>query len=368
MGLIRLLLACGVVLSHTSTIMGYSPLAGNLAVQCFYIISGFYMAMVLTEKYNVPGANYEFYTNRALKIYPTYWLNLVLLIIWNLIVHQLHYPSTFDFYTIYAHPSLGSMIYFILSNLLILGLDWTFLLGINKSGNLYFTSDFNQTQPSVYNFAFNSIAWTVGVELAFYLIAPWLNKRNTYLLIAFFVLSLALRIVLAFYYHDHAPWNYMFFPTQLMFFIAGIFSYRGYVKYVKGKVDNRFLYTAFSIFLTIILLYYQFFQETYTKQIVLFLSVIVFMPLTFELTKKSKTDRFLGNLSYPVYISQALIIRFVSVRRFPKLIDSGFTALVLVLIMALVITVLLINPIEKYKAKKIAMYKKHTLLPESKPA
>jgi peptidoglycan/LPS O-acetylase OafA/YrhL len=368
MGLIRFLLACGVVLSHTSTIMGYSPLAGNLAVQCFYIISGFYMAMVLTEKYNEPGAKYEFYTNRALKIYPTYWLNLVLLVVWNIIVWRLHYPSTFDFYTKYAHPSLASIIYFALSNLLILGLDWTFLFGINKGGDLYFTSDFNKTRPSVYNFAFNSIACTVGVELAFYVIAPWLNKRSVYTLLALFVASLALRLLLAVFYKDHAPWNYMFFPTQLVFFIAGIFSYRGYIKFIKGQTGTLLLSVAAALLVIVVLLYYQFFQETYTKQIVLFLCVTLFMPFTFELTKKSRVDRFLGNLSYPVYISQALIIRLVSARRFPKIIDVGFTALILVLIMALLINILLINPIEKYKAQRVALYKKARLLVGSKLA
>src|ERR1700761_979235 len=105
MGLIRFLLACGVVLCHTSAIMGYTPLSGALAVQCFFIISGFYMAMVLAEKYNGKGSTYLFYTNRALKIYPIYWVCLILLIIWSLVVYNFHYGGTLDFYTKYAHPS-----------------------------------------------------------------------------------------------------------------------------------------------------------------------------------------------------------------------------------------------------------------------
>jgi peptidoglycan/LPS O-acetylase OafA/YrhL len=353
MGLIRFLLACAVVLCHTSTILGYSPVSGNLAVQCFYIISGFYMAMVLTEKYNKPGANYQFYINRALKIYPTYWLILILLIIWSFIVYHLHYPSTLDYYTIYAKPNTLSLTLLALANLLIIGLDWTFLFGINKKGRLFFTNDFNKTKPTVYNFAFNSIAWTVGVELVFYIIAPWLNKRTFFVLIILFLASMGLRIALAYQYSDRNPWNYMFFPTQLMFFIGGIFSYRIYIKYIKEKSNKILQYILYALFICLVLFYYQFFKESYTKQTILFLSVIAFLPFSFEATKRSKIDRFLGNLSYPIYISQSLIIRIVSAKKFPKLIDVGFTSLIIVIILALLVNLLLVEPIERYKAQRI---------------
>src|ERR1700748_2932339 len=198
MGLIRFLLACGVVLCHTSTIGGYSPLSSDLAVQCFYIISGYYMAMILTEKYVGKGSRYLFYTNHALKIYPVYWINLVLLIIFNAIVFVWHYPNTFDFYFKYQQPSWWSLCYLVITNLIIIGLDWTFLFGINKSGNLFLTQNFNSHLPAVYNYAFNGIAWTVGVELLFYVIVPWLNKQKWKLLVVFLLASLALRLMFAY--------------------------------------------------------------------------------------------------------------------------------------------------------------------------
>src|ERR1700744_1283239 len=137
MGLLRFILACGVVLNHTSTIEGYTPVSGALAVQCFYIISGYYMAMILTTKYVGKGSRYLFYSNRAAKIYPVYWLNLVILVVLNLVVLHLGYPGTFDFYLKYQPPSFGVLVYLLIANLIIIGLDWTFLFGINKNGNLF---------------------------------------------------------------------------------------------------------------------------------------------------------------------------------------------------------------------------------------
>lgn len=352
MGLIRFLLACGVVLCHTSAIMGYSPLSGNLAVQVFYIISGFYMAMVLTEKYVGKGSTYLFYTNRALKIYPPYLVILFLLLIWSVIVFKLHYPGTIDYYTKYASPSFLTMVYLVVVNLLILGLETLFLFGINKNGNLYFTHDFNQAKPNVYYFALNPIAWTVGIELLFYLIAPWLVRRKWFILLGIFLLSLSLRVFLAIVFFDAAPWNYMFFPTQLMFFIVGIFSYRLYVWVKKYRIKKSVQWLYYAFFVGIILFYYQYFQESYIKNVALFTATVIFIPFAFELTKKSRIDRFLGNLSYPIYISQFLIIKIVSIKIFPKIIDLGFTALVLIIITAFILDRIIGTSIERYRNKR----------------
>ena len=52
MGTIRFLLAVSVVVFHAKRpLLGLTLVEGTVAVQLFFIISGFYMALVLTEKY-----------------------------------------------------------------------------------------------------------------------------------------------------------------------------------------------------------------------------------------------------------------------------------------------------------------------------
>jgi peptidoglycan/LPS O-acetylase OafA/YrhL len=162
MGFVRFLLACIIVLCHTSTILGYKALPSDIAVQTFFVISGFYMSLVLNEKYP-KSTNSLFFKNRALKIYPVYWLILVLLIVWGLLVNHLGYPGTIRFYETAAPLSITTWLYFIITNLFILGLDYSFVLGI-KQGQLYPTPNYGLSNPNVYQFAFNSIGWTVGVE------------------------------------------------------------------------------------------------------------------------------------------------------------------------------------------------------------
>jgi len=49
----------------------------DIAVQSFYVISGFYMALVLNEKYG-PGSYWLFVSNRLLRLWPAYFVVLVL--------------------------------------------------------------------------------------------------------------------------------------------------------------------------------------------------------------------------------------------------------------------------------------------------
>src|SRR5262245_24984807 len=80
MGTIRLLLALSVVLNHSEPLplTGNELVGGKVAVQCFFIISGFYMAMILNNGYtHLPN----FYFNRFIRIFPTYWLVLALTLI-----------------------------------------------------------------------------------------------------------------------------------------------------------------------------------------------------------------------------------------------------------------------------------------------
>ncbi len=73
MGIVRTLLASAVVLVHSGSFFLYNITGGGqVAVQMFYIVSGFYMALVLTEKY--AEAPVDFYVNRALRLFPTYWV------------------------------------------------------------------------------------------------------------------------------------------------------------------------------------------------------------------------------------------------------------------------------------------------------
>ena len=51
MGVLRLILAIAVFAGHTGNSFHYYLTEGSVAVQCFFIISGFSISLVLNEKY-----------------------------------------------------------------------------------------------------------------------------------------------------------------------------------------------------------------------------------------------------------------------------------------------------------------------------
>jgi peptidoglycan/LPS O-acetylase OafA/YrhL len=79
MGLIRFLLAMAVVAAHSAPILGLTLVGGKIAVQSFFVISGFYISLILNEKYPAgTRGTLLFYGNRFLRIYPIYWAVLLL--------------------------------------------------------------------------------------------------------------------------------------------------------------------------------------------------------------------------------------------------------------------------------------------------
>ena len=73
MGTLRFILALSVAYGHAGDFLGFPLIPGDTAVQSFYAVSGFYMALVLNEKYRPGSSTYSlFISNRFLRLFPVY--------------------------------------------------------------------------------------------------------------------------------------------------------------------------------------------------------------------------------------------------------------------------------------------------------
>lgn len=349
MGLIRLLLAISVISLHASPIFGLNFIQGQLAVEVFFMISGFYMALILSEKYT---NNKTFIINRFLKIFPTYWIVLILCLIYQLINLFFHSNPQDIFGVFQYHLQPISFILLLIPNLFIFGLDWTLFFGLNpQTGLLFFTPNFRLFKPELYNFTLIPQAWTLSLELVFYLLAPFLNKLKTKYLLLIMSLSLGLRFFLYSRGLNHDPWNYRFFPTELLFFLAGILMYRIY-RYAKAKPYQKLSIYSFIFYLSF-LVFYQFLPYERTKQIILFIFSFVFIPFIFNLFKNNKIDRFIGELSFPVYISHFLIIDTLT--HFTTLNHQylGLVTAIISIIFSIFLIKLIIHPIDSFRQSRL---------------
>jgi len=317
MGLLRLLLALAVVLTHAGPIYGIRMTGGVASVQTFFMISGFYMALVLSTKYTGPGAIRVFYANRILKIFPLYWVVLLISALYYGIFAILpDHPlaATMGNYnnplTVAGVP-LGAVIASAASQVFIFGQDLMMFLGISD-GHLAFTHSFGESKPQLWTTLLVPQAWSLGLELDFYLLAPALILLRTRYLFAVMLASLAVR---AYVYHQlrwaDDPWTYRFFPSELALFVAGMISYRLYEHFRErlfrptGIIGARIVATG-AVASTVL---YSFIPLSSDLLETLFLlQVFVSLPPMMVVSSLSRLDRDIGELSYGIYIVHFLVL------------------------------------------------------------
>jgi len=356
MGLIRFFLAISVVLAHSGSIFGFSFVGGRAAVQAFYIISGFYMTLILKEKYIGVNSSYKlFISNRLLRLYPIYWVVFILSVLISIYFFYFNESSetSIRFYVdYYSTMSVGSLLFLVFSNIFLLFQDLVMFLGLDtSSGNLFFTPDFRETNPMLYKFLFIPQAWTIGVEIMFYLIAPFLIKRKVKTIIVLIVFSFLLRIVLSYFGLKNDPWSYRFFPTELIFFLLGIIGYHLYVQ-MQNIVKKEYLIFVFGFIMSFTLLYS--FLPFRGKIYIYLFSFFISTPFVFILSKNWKIDRYIGELSYPIYISHILIYSLMSIFDIDFFkSERGLSLTVLTILFSILLNKLVTNKIEKIRQGRL---------------
>jgi peptidoglycan/LPS O-acetylase OafA/YrhL len=368
MGILRLVLAFSVIASHVGPILGLNFLGGSLAVQSFFIISGFYMSVVLNEKYIGEKKAFKLFVgNRLLKLFPAYYFVLLLTILTSIIIYNLSdyqsYP-VFDNY-ISANPNVPSLIYLLLTHVLILGQDMVMFMGVDiDSGSLFFTSNFWNTSPPLYSFLFVPQAWSLGLELLFYFVAPYILRRKFKIILYIIAGSVLLRYFL--FYNlglQNDPWTYRFFPTELAFFLLGSISYQLY-KFVRQIAIPAYAsWLVFSTIMSLIIVYSflhgmpsAIFQFSWLD-ILFFTFFVISIPLLFKYFKGKRYDNMIGDLSYPVYLTHLLVARICNYSGVRSL-QSGFAIAVISVILSCIINFLIAKPIKKRKEKRLRMYSK----------
>jgi peptidoglycan/LPS O-acetylase OafA/YrhL len=255
----------------------------------------------------------------------------------------------------YNYLDIGSLFFLVLTNITIFGQDVVMFLGLDKhTGLLYFTSNFYQSDPQVFRFLLIPQAWSIGVELLFYLLAPIIVTRKTRYLFGIIGLSLFIRIGLIYLGYHNDPWSYRFFPTELAFFVSGALSYRiyNYLKRYKLGYSNFYFILMFLISFTILFQYIP--VNNYIKMGLYYISVVLCIPFAFIFNKDNKIDQKIGELSYPIYISHYLVIAVLSNMLFYKsnIQFQGFFSGTMTIIFSLILLKFIEEPVYKIRQKR----------------
>jgi peptidoglycan/LPS O-acetylase OafA/YrhL len=306
MGFLRTLLALSVVLDHLGG--GYADhlVGGRLAVQLFYVISGFLISYVLTATDTYQGATGKFYANRFLRLFPIYLAVAAM----TLVAHVVSGGAFFRFYD--ALP-FSADLFLVLSNLFIFGQDWLMFFGIEHSA-LSFTGSFAHSEVPLYQGLLVPQAWTLGVEMSFYLVAPFVLGSPRRLL-ALLAASLALRAVLIVTGIGLSdPWTYRFFPTELALFLIGSLSHQVLLPRCKAWMRrfNRLPEVGTAVLVVYCMVHFSIGLNHTVRDAMAVLLFAALLPLAFLFQSRHRLDKAIGELSYPIYICHSLVIMFFS--------------------------------------------------------
>jgi len=326
-----------------------------MAVEAFFIISGFYMSLILEEKY-APENFRLFMSNRLLRLFPVYWAVLIAAVIHSLVIHKISGGRQFPVVEQYLSvPVNGGTLFFLcIVNLFIVGQDLVMFLGVSPAtGQLFLTANFWQTSHPLYTFLFIPQAWSLGLELLFYCCAPWFVRLRTKWLGICIFLSLGLRLYLYCVQRlDHDPWTYRFFPTELVFFLAGCLSYRFY-RNMRERSCPRIVYRLILAFVLAATGLFGYVPESLPwVEPVYFLVVAASIPFVFRYLKNNKADNQVGQLSYPMYISHLLVAASLNALPF-RLFRESWVIVAATIVVSFLLDVTIARPIEKYRQGRV---------------
>lgn len=361
MGWIRTLLALAVVLGHTQS--AYVLVGGRNAVQMFYAISGFLISYVLVERRGYASA-LAFYANRYLRLYPIY------LVVGLLTLVGCVFSLRPEFFEVYQQAPWTAATWLLLSNVLIVGQDWLMFVGV-KASELVFAVDFKTSEVPLWKGLLAPQAWTLGVELSFYFVAPFIIRRQAWLW-CLLVASLALRGWLI---HQGVgmddPWDYRFFPTELALFILGALTHQvlrpWYARHLGPDMLARLSWGALAIMLVAVVAYPYVPLANLHKSALLLAMFLPCLPLLFVLQGNSTMDRAIGELSYPIYICHWLVIEVCASLFGGRPQDDVFMACVIAatLVMAYCLNRWVGGPVERWRDQ---IRVRGVAAPQSEPA
>src|SRR6266699_1944463 len=308
MGVLRVILALCVYFYHTGWINGFAIFSDPYKpVYSFFIISGFYMAFILNKKYvGKKGSYLLFLSNRFLRIYPIYWVVLLVSIVFSgvLLLFRVDIGDVSGFLRYYAYLLHGHALMLPVA----IGAD------VIRNVTMIFHCGYFTRCESSLNKGLNTtgVVWTLNLELLFYLVAPLLLRRKglaRYGVIAgvfllwFVIFHFRL---LSFYTTAYA------FLHAMKLFMLGFISFILYEKLPLKKISPITLVLICLLFYGFILLYSHIPLPSLRYKWLMFndyfyyLSVVAALPFLFQFSNLLRFDGFIGQLSYPIYISHLL--------------------------------------------------------------
>lgn len=346
MGHIRFLLAFAVLLGHSPT-ASFKFIHAGTAVQAFFVVSGFYMALVLDGKYSDRKL---FYSNRLLRLAPAYFAMMVIALV-ALLAFEMTATATWGIYeSVFSNPMSAAVMIF--ENVFVVGQHLLYWFMVDENGGIYFDPHGGlptETNAVAWQALLVPQSWSLSIELMFYAIAPWLAKRHLKTILALAAFSIGLRFAGHWMPVELPLWQGRLFVTALFMFLFGMLAYRAY-PHIKRLPSAAHWAATFALAGMLIFLPMTEWSGA-VQSWVIYVGVAVGTPFAFAATSANRFDRWVGELSYPIYLTHLVVIAGVLIYELPF---PTFSTIAITLVASAAILQLIERPVDKWRQKRAA--------------
>jgi peptidoglycan/LPS O-acetylase OafA/YrhL len=148
----------------------------------------------------------------------------------------------------------------------------------------------------------------------FYLLVPFLLRRNNKALVTICFLSFVLRMYFSTLSYPH-PYNiqHAFFPIELGIFLLGTLSHRLFYSKINNFSEKTIINISYFAILVMIC-FFTFFRIDFDRNLdcwCFLFYLFITIPFIFQSFKSSRIDNFIGELSYPIYLTHISVMCFL---------------------------------------------------------
>lgn len=257
---------------------------GEMGVTIFFVLSGFLITYLLLLESKKAEINIKkFYIRRVLRIWPIYYLYLMICLV---IIYFLN--KSIDFSTVLYY--------------------------------LFFAANI----PFIYEFALRFLDhfWSIGVEEQFYLFWPWIIKYFKKILVPLIIALVVIINITRYYLWWKFPFsgNAVFsivnrFDCMMIGGLGAIF-YESKNKLFLNLIDNKWIQSLAWIGIILIACNVKFINAIVDTSIITFISLILIIGQINVKNRVVNLDiqvlNFLGKISYGIYVYHIVIIYLFS--------------------------------------------------------
>jgi peptidoglycan/LPS O-acetylase OafA/YrhL len=268
--------------------------------------------------------------------------------LWGLNASATGSPEIFQ--RAFSNPTTALVMAF--ENIAVIGQEMLFWFTVGPDGSLSFDASGvlpNETTTLAWQALLVPQAWSLSMELVFYAFAPFFARLSWRWLAGLALASIAVRFGGLLLPVDFPLWQGRLVPTGLFLFLMGMLAHRALP--AAARAPKLFGWLIGLAILAMVIALPLTHWAPIAQRWAAFFAIAVATPFMFATFKDDAFDRWVGDLSYPLYLCHLAVIGVVLTYEPPFAL---WIAIGGSLLLATALLVLIEHPVDRWRQRRAA--------------